>query len=112
VTKQTNFIRELSVSPWYGVWHGGNGYALSELGNELERFGSIESAKEALSDRYHSGYSWRQKFDYVNRDPESVLTPAVGEDSCIHLFASPDCLDYPDRCVRFGPRGGVRVENC
>ncbi|MFC9085162.1 hypothetical protein [Nocardiopsis dassonvillei] len=100
------------MSLWYGIWHGGSGYALSELENDLERFGSIESAKEALSDRYHSGYSWFQTFDYVNRNPESVLTPAVGEDSCIHLFASLDCLDYPDRCVRFGPRGGVRVENC
>ncbi len=100
------------MSPWYGVWHGGSGYTLSDLESDLEQFGSIQEAKDALSDRFRSGCSWRQTFRYVNRDPESVLTPAVDEDSCIHLYASPECLDYPDRCVYFGPRGGVRVENC
>ena len=99
------------MAAWYGLWYGGNGYALSDPESDMERFGSLRDAEDALHDRYHDGYSSRQRFEYVNRESEHVLTPAVGDDSCIHLFAAPDSdPSLPDRHVYFGPRGGVRVE--
>lgn len=99
------------MSTWYGLWYGGNGYALSDVELDMERFDSLQEAKDALNDRYHDGYSFRQPFDYVNREPEKVLTPAVGADSCIHLFATSDGDPaLPDRHVYFGPQGGVRIE--
>lgn len=99
------------MAAWYGLWYGGNGYALSDPESDMERFESLQEAKDALHDRYHDGYFSRQRFDYVNREPESVLTPAVGDDSCMHLFASPDSdPSLPDRRVYFGPRGGIRTE--
>jgi hypothetical protein len=99
------------MSAWYGIWHGGAGYSLTDPESDMEKFGSIQEAKDALSERFHSGYALRQTFDYVNRETESVFTPAVSEESCIHLFTTPG-VDYPDRRVFFGPRGGVRVERC
>lgn len=99
------------MSVWYGLWYGGSGYALSDPTLDMERFDSLQHAQDALYDRCHDGYSFRQWFAYVNRDPESVLTPAVGADSCTHLYAVPDGdLALPDRHVYFGPRGGVRIE--
>jgi hypothetical protein len=98
------------MSVWYGIWYGGPGYASFDPETELESFGSIQEACDALYDRCHAG-STPNRFNYVNSDPESVLTPAVSEESCIHLFATPH-VDYPDRRVFFGPRGGVRVERC
>ncbi|GAB3726758.1 hypothetical protein GCM10027590_32310 [Nocardiopsis nanhaiensis] len=99
------------MSTWYGLWHSGNGYGLTDPESDMEQFSSLQAAKDALAARYHLGYSFRQRFQFVNREPESVLTPVVGSDSCLHLFASPDSDPaLPDRHVYFGPRGGVRVE--
>lgn len=99
------------MAAWYGLWYGGIGYVPSDPGSDMERFGTLQDAKDALHDRCHDGYSSRQRFDYVNRESEHVLTPAVGDDSCIHLFAAPDSdPSLPDRHVYFGPRGGIRVE--
>lgn len=98
------------MSVWFGVWYGGNGFSLSDIEADMERFGSLEDAKGALYDRCWEGSS-RNRFEYVNREPENVMTPAVGEDTCIHLYAVPDGDPaLPDRRVYFGPRGGVRVE--
>lgn len=98
------------MSAWYGVWYGGSGYTISEIEIDVERFRSLEDAKGALYDRYWDGSS-RNRFEYVNREPENVMTPAVGDDSCIYLYATSDTDPaLPDRCVYFGPRGGVRVQ--
>lgn len=98
------------MSTWYGVWHGGNGYGLSDIETDMEQFGSLVDARGALYDRCWEGSSCN-RFEYVNREPENVMTPAVGDDTCIHLYATPDTDPaLPDRCVHFGPRGGVRIQ--
>ncbi|MDA2807171.1 hypothetical protein [Nocardiopsis suaedae] len=79
----------------------------------MERFPSLQAAKEALWSRTYEGYAWRQHFDFVFREPERVLTPAVTEESYIDLYRSPDAdLSLIERRICFGPRGGTRVEPC
>lgn len=97
---------------WYGLWYGGYRYAVSDPVEDIEKFPNLNAARDALRDRFRDGASWRQEFDFVNRAPESVFTPAVSENSEILLFATPDGDAYPDRRVFFGPRGGVHIENC
>ncbi|MFL1427534.1 MULTISPECIES: hypothetical protein [unclassified Nocardiopsis] len=97
---------------WYGLWFGGCGYSPSDPLEDIEKFPTLNAARDALRDRFRDGASWRQEFEFVNRDPEKVFTPAVSEDSEILLFATPDGDAYPDQRVYFGPLGGVRVENC
>lgn len=95
---------------YYGLWYGGSSYGASELSRDLEVFGSIESAKGALSDRYHSG-SYPHTFDYV-RGIEHAKTPAVSDASMIELWKL-NPLDHPgmspDFEISFGPRMGVQV---
>lgn len=102
------------MAVWYGVWHGGGGYAVLERESEIERFESLQHAKDALYDRCRIGGSTPAHFAFINREPETVLTPAVQEeDTDIWLFGFPDCAEaYPDGRVFFGPRGGVRIERC
>lgn len=98
---------------WFGRWYGGSSYSVGELSDSLETFASIESAKEALYDRCYSG-RYPNTFDYV-RGTKHSETPAVDESSEIQLYAYDpwETTDpYPDKRVFFGPRGGVRVENC
>jgi len=81
----------------YGMWHGGPNYAVPSV-EDTEQFDSIEAVKRALTDRRE------------NRDGR---TPVVTDESEFHVwFEDPrGSLDpYPDRLVRFGPRGAVRVE--
>lgn len=105
---------------YYGRWYGGSSYSVGEMPDILERFKSIEAAKDALRDRRDHGYWEPQDFDYVTREAESSLLPAVGDDSEIQLYnvgktdVDPNEWSdpYPDLRVFFGPRGGVRVEPC
>lgn len=98
------------MSAWYGVWYGGNGFSLSDIESDMERFGSLEDAKDALYDRCWEGSS-RNRFEYINREPENVMTPGVGADTCIYLYATSDTDPaLPDRSVHFGSRGGVRIQ--
>lgn len=98
------------MSSWYGIWYGGSGYVLSDIETDMERFNSLYDAKAALYDRCREG-SFRSRFEYVNRPPENVMTPGVGDGSYIHLYAAPDADPaLPDRCVHFGPRGGLRIQ--
>ncbi|WP_152529439.1 hypothetical protein [Nocardiopsis chromatogenes] len=79
----------------------------------MERFPSLQAAKDALWSRTYMGYSQRQHFDYVFRRPERVLTPAVTEGSYIDLYRSPDAdLSLIERRILFGLRGGIRIEPC
>ncbi len=96
----------------YALWYGGASYAHS-TDDDLEKFPSIGAAVTALDDRHRLGYSFRQSFNFVNREPESSYTPCVEDDSEIWLFLEDPTGDvdlYPDRIVRFGPRGGTIVE--
>jgi hypothetical protein len=102
----------------WALWNGGSGYGPSDLVSDLESFASLEDARQALRSRRDYGYGFRQSFEFVNRDPESVFTPCVEDDSSMWVWFGADVVDgvtyvpeYPDRVVSFGPRGGVRVEH-
>jgi len=100
----------------YALWFGGVGYAPGDMVEDLESFPSLAAAKAALSERYARGYSFRQDFEFVNREPESVYCPCVEDDSRMWVWLAADEVDgvtyvpeYPDRIIEFGPRGGVNV---
>ena len=96
----------------YGIWHGGASYSPGGI-EDIEEFDSIQHAKDVLDSRYRNGHGWLQQFRYLNRSwpVVSVLTPAVEQDSEIWLWPEvPDGDLYPWRIVKFGPRGGVVVE--
>ena len=93
------------TGPVFGMWFGGSSYSHGEPGKDGERFDSIEDACSQLYSRYCSGYWERQTFNYVNREPEGTLCPAVDERTEIHLsLALPpegDFTDvYPDLCIK------------
>lgn len=94
----------------WAVWYGGSSYVSSgDEGKEL--FPSIRAAVEAFDSRDKYGYGWKQTFVYADRT-ESFFTPTVDETAEMHLyFGGPD-QEYPDRIIRFGPRGGIVVESC
>ncbi|MFC0861685.1 hypothetical protein ACFHYQ_05170 [Sphaerimonospora cavernae] len=96
---------------WFGLWHGGSGYGPPEP-DDLEEFSSLAEARSKLLDRYHYGHWQRSRFAFTGREVAEVLTPCVGDDCEIMLYGSRDGLDYPDRRIFLGPRGGVRVERC
>lgn len=113
--------RKLYVARWYG----GSGYSHGDPVEALEWFGTKSAISDALKDRYEHGYSWFQRFNYCNRDPESVLTPCVELDSEMWVWSFPDynwvvrswdddgkltVPDYPDFVVMLGKFGGVRWE--
>lgn len=85
------------AGPVFGLWWGGSSYGPGELATDGERFDSIDAAKSALIARYHDGYSFRQTFNYINREPVDVLCPAVSEDCEIVLvLALPEDGDFSD----------------
>lgn len=88
----------------WGVWYGGSSYSQGEVVENLEYWDDIATAKDALLDRYAHGH-WREHvFNYVNKPRDEVRTPAVGEDTEIHLFyvevveGLPDY--YPDAILK------------
>jgi len=103
----------------YGIWNGGTGYGPSDLTDDLERFDGVNAARHALRDRRDNGYGFRQDFDFVNRDAESVYCPCVENDTSLWLWLKAVELDdgtllvpeYPDLIVDFREDGtGPRVE--
>lgn len=97
----------------FATWNGGSSYSPSSIPEDVERFDSIGDAKYEFWARYNLSVS--RPFEYVNRDSENVEVPAVSEDSEMWLYfgdPSEERDPYPDRIVKFGPRGGVRVERC
>lgn len=97
----------------YATWYGGASYAQSEVPADVESFRSLSHAQDALLERRKYGYGLRQHFEFVNRPAESDLCPCVDESSELWVyFADPsESHDpYPDRIIKFGPRGGIRVE--
>jgi len=96
----------------YAMWWGGSGYAQSD-DQDIETFPSLFQAQRALEDRKRFGYSYRQHFEFINREPEDTLCPCVEDDSEIWIFyQNPTGWGdkYPDRIIKFGARGGVVVE--
>lgn len=81
----------------FGLWYGGSSYAAPTVKRDTEDFDSIKEARESFESRYDGepGY------------------PAVSDESEMQLFFyDPRKSDdpYPDKILRFGPRGGVRTE--
>jgi len=94
----------------YGTWNGGGSYGPSDPVTDLERFESVEDALDAMDNRRDNGYVTPQRFEFVNRTPESTLTPCVDESSSIHLYLAVEeadgelvAPDYPDFVVEFDP---------
>ena len=97
----------------WGLWYGGSNYVVPQR-TDLEEFSSISAAKEVF---------WCRSDGW---DPvEGLQCPCVdtgasaydhGHGTEMQLFLTkPDPDDgnwYPDRIIRIGPRGGVRVEQC
>lgn len=89
----------------YGLWWGGSSYGQGDRWKHLEAFVSLEDACVAARDRWALGHDFTQDFVYVNQEPESALTPAVGEDSNIWIFLTKPSEDdpdwYPDHIIEF-----------
>lgn len=96
----------------YAAWWGGPSYAMPHVQSmqaptdgptpgsdtDVETFSSIASAKLHFELRYANA---------------NGQTPNVTDDSEMHLwFYDPrwEKDPYPDRIIKVGPRGGVRVE--
>lgn len=98
----------------YGVWYGGASYGTGDFDENVETFSSIKAARFALLYRARLGNTMRQEFKFVNQESAHDYTPCVDEDSSeLHLFLTnpTGATDpYPDRIVKFGPRGGVILE--
>lgn len=79
-----------------GLWYGGSSYAAPDPDRDLEHF---ESIKEAAST-----FAARADFD--------PFYPCVDEETAeLHVYLGREYHESgPDRIVRFGPRGGVRIE--
>lgn len=78
------------------LWYGGSSYADPDPDRDLERFDSLQDAKRAFEAR-------------ADFDP---YYPCVDEETCeMHVYLGGEYHeDGPDRVLRIGKRGGVRVE--
>lgn len=106
-----------SESMIYALWHGGNGYTHGDIVGDLETFGGLAAARDALRERLERGDTWKMRFEYVNRDAGDVYTPCVSDDCGMWVWFAADVIEgvtyvpeYPDRVLSIGPRGGVRME--
>ena len=78
-----------------GLWYGGSNYACPDPENDAEAFDSLKDAADAL---------WRR----ADFDP---FYPCVDEGATeMHVYFREYSNDGPDRIIRLGPRGGVRIE--
>ena len=79
-----------------GLWYGGSNYAAPDPDRDLERFDSIQEAA--------STFAARADFD--------PFYPCVDDAAAeLHVYIGREYHDNgPDRIVRFGRRGGVRIE--
>lgn len=86
------------------AWHGGASYAPPEIPGDLEHFDSLRALADSFERR-----SWSSETYYPcvsDDEPEDG-----GPEGWIFLAPVADERDnYPDRIIRFGPRGGVRIE--
>lgn len=90
----------------YAHWHGGSSYSWPDGTSAKEQFPSIEAAADALRDRLNLGHIYPQPFAYPDHT-DRALTPCVGLDSAMFLYAAPDAEDA-FLLLEFGPRGGVK----
>jgi hypothetical protein len=97
----------------FATWHGGSGYSIGTIDDDLESFPSIALARETFRERANtSGAAYLNTY-YVNRENESVRFPAVDETTTMDVFLYDPRTggDSPDFRLVLGPRGGVKREN-
>ena len=86
-------------------WHGGSSYAVFDTHNprDAEEFRSIKDAKDAF---------WRRLGDRYYPCVSDAIPDDGGPEAWLFLCPKRDAIgqDYPDRIIKFGPRGGVIVE--
>jgi hypothetical protein len=111
---------------YIGILTGPSYSGFADLFSEGELFSNIEHAKRALRERFRNGGYWRSSVDHPAFDDDGKVTgvdssdyvffPAMSEEAEIVLYAVERdgrvCDDYPDKLLKIGPRGGVRVESC
>ena len=87
------------------LWHGGAGYAHSEIPDDVEEFDSLKAAIASFDGRADSCNTY---YPCVERD-----TQENGGQSAWIFFYDPRILyegdPYPDRIIEYGPRGGIHV---
>lgn len=84
------------------LWFGGGSYSAPspELNpDDLEEFSSMKQAADVF---------------YCRAENRDGRTPLVEESEMQIFFCGhpAEAEYYPDRIIRFGPRGGVRIERC
>lgn len=96
----------------YGLFHGGYSYSPPDLYDDLETFPSINAAKEALDERYHSDMRIHCTHHYADGHAKRVLH-LCDESAELQLFLTDPRIGdfYPDQRLFIGPRGGIRCEN-
>lgn len=78
------------------MWFGGSSYT-APTGEDVEHFGSLQEAKEDFDDRYNNFNGRTPCVD--KEDAETWISLGVH-----------DFIEYPDRIIKFGPRGGIITE--
>lgn len=94
----------------YGLWWGGSSYSYPEM-EDLESFKSINEAKLTLRDRYDSNGIRRVRFNYVDKEEDVTLVPAVDQLTTSIMLCGRDGGD-PYLEIVFGPRGGIKINRC
>ena len=83
----------------YGLWYGGSNYSVGYVDSDIEVFESIEAAKATLVTRY---FNRNGQFPGVSFDETEIQ---------LYFYDPTHFHDpYPDRIIKFGPRGGIVVE--
>lgn len=108
---------------YIGIWYGGASYVVSSWAEHAEVFSSLKHAISEFRNRYYNGFVmsthviWDENGKPTVGDTEGNRAPGVSLEEEIWLVpfkgANLDALQrdgYPDRIVKFGPRGGVIVE--
>lgn len=91
----------------FGLWDGGEGRYTESEPEDMERFGSLADARNALWQRWDN--RGPHLFNYVHKNPEHAETPSVGDDSRIRLYAR-EYSEEPFAVLFIGPQGGVRMQ--
>jgi hypothetical protein len=102
----------VSAREVWALWWGGPGYSVPDVTLDMERFDSIGAARAEFWQRYLGACTQR---DANGRMVWHGDSPNVTAEATMDLFyydprAQAD--PYPDRRISFGPRGGIRTENC
>lgn len=102
---------------WWGLWYcpGYSDLSMIDEPTGVETFASIDDVRRALRDRYDSNGVRTVTVHYADGRTESALFPCVTRESeyLVYGYDPRETSDpYPVCRVFWGPRGGVRVEDC